>query len=365
MAADLLYSSGVLKPFLQTFVPRRDVVELVLPRRTFDDVILPLGTRRALEQALVQIDKRRLIFEEWGLGERHSTGTALAFHFAGPPGTGKTICAEAVAHALGRRLLRVRYSEMESAFVGESGKNVVAAFRQAREHDAVLFFDEADSIASRRFASLAQGYEREANLVVNVLLSELERYPGIVIFATNLAANFDPAFERRVRTHILFELPEAPEREKIWRAQIHPEKTPLSGDVDFRALAREFPVSGGDIQNAVLKAAQAAAAEEGNDRSKSIAQRHFVAGIEAVAAGKRTMRQSVLDPEADPGAVWDPRGASRDIGRIRDGVDRLRSELSAAGRGRTPRWVAALAAALALAAAAAAGWAVAAMHFIR
>jgi len=222
VAVDLLYSLVVLKPFLQTFVPRRDVVELVLPRRTFDDVILPAGTRRALEQALVQIDKHKLIFEEWGLGERHSTGTALAFHFAGPPGTGKTICAEAVAHALGRRLLRVRYSEMESAFVGESGKNVVAAFRQAREHDAVLFFDEADSIASRRFAALAQGYEREANLVVNVLLSELERYPGIVIFATNLAANFDPAFERRIRTHVLFEMPGVDERERIWRVQLHP-----------------------------------------------------------------------------------------------------------------------------------------------
>jgi len=365
VAVDLLYSLFVLKPFLQTFVPRRDVVELVLPRRTFDDVILPAGTRRAIEQALVQIDKHRLIFEEWGLGERHSTGTALAFHFAGPPGTGKTICAEAVAHALGRRLLRVRYSEMESAFVGESGKNVVAAFRQAREHDAVLFFDEADSIASRRFAALAQGYEREANLVVNVLLSELERYPGIVIFATNLAANFDPAFERRVRTHILFELPEAPEREKIWRAQIHPEKTPLSGDVDFRALAREYPVSGGDIQNAVLKAAQAAAAEKGNDRSKSIAQRHFVAGVEAVLAGKRTMRQSVFDTEADPVTGWGPPGAPRETGRGREAAGHLGNALSAAGGGRAPRWAVALAAALALAAAAAAGWAVAASHLIR
>jgi SpoVK/Ycf46/Vps4 family AAA+-type ATPase len=254
---------------------------------------------------------------------------------------------------------------MESAFVGESGKNVVAAFRQAREHDAVLFFDEADSIASRRFAALAQGYEREANLVVNVLLSELERYSGIVIFATNLAANFDPAFERRVRTHILFELPEAPEREKIWRAQVHPEKTPLSGDVDFRALAREYPVSGGDIQNAVLKAAQAAAAEKGNDRSKSIAQRHFVAGIEAVVAGKRTMRQSVFDTEGDPGAGRGPAGDSRETSGVREGAEQIRNALSGAGGSRAPRWAVALAAALALAAAAAAGWAVAAAHLIR
>jgi ATP-dependent 26S proteasome regulatory subunit len=347
----------MIKPFL-SFAPRRDVVDLVLPRRTFEDVILPESTRRALEEALVQIDKHQLIFEEWGLGERHSTGIALAFHFAGPPGTGKTICAEAVAHAIGRRLLKVRYSEMESAFVGESGKNVVTAFRQAREHDAVLFFDEADSIAARRFANISQGYEREANLTVNVLLSELEHYPGVVIFATNLAANFDPAFERRVRTHILFELPSAPERERIWRAQIHPRKTPLAADVDFRALAERWEVSGGDIQNAVLKAAQAAAAEKGRDRGKAIAQKHFVSGMEAVVAAKKTMRQSVFDTLPGPPA---------DRGRV-DALERALGEFrAAAGRAGAEgaRRVPALILALALAAAAAAGWAVAALHLFR
>lgn len=348
----------MIRPFL-SLTPRRDVVDLVLPRRTFADVILPEGTRRALEEALVQIDKHHLIFEEWGLGERHATGVALAFHFAGPPGTGKTICAEAVAHAIGKRLLRVRYSEMESAFVGESGKNVVAAFRQAREHDAVLFFDEADSIAARRFANLSQGYEREANLTVNVLLSELEHYPGVVIFATNLAANFDPAFERRVRTHILFELPEAAEREKIWRAQIHPEKTPLAADVDFRSLAQAWAVSGGDIKNAVLKAAQAAAAEKGRDRGKAIAQRHFAAGIESVVAAKKTMRQSVFE-----GSAAEP---NRLPGSMEAAIDELRGarDRRTGNPGRLPRGVSAGLLALALAAAAAAGWAVGALHLIR
>ena len=335
----------MIRPFL-SFAPRREVVDLVLPRRTFADVILPAGTRRAIDEALVQIDKRRLIFDEWGLGERHSTGTALAFHFAGPPGTGKTICAEALAHALGRRLLRVRYSELESAFVGESGKNVVAAFRQAREHDAVLFFDEADSIASRRFAALSQGYEREANLTVNVLLSELEQYRGVVIFATNLAANFDPAFERRVRTHILFEPPSAEERERIWRAQVHPQKTPLDADVDFRALAFRHELTGGDIQNAVLKAAQAAAAEKGPDRNKKIAQRHLEAGVAAVAAGKRTMRQSIFD--AAPA-------------RLPEALGPIANRLAARGSpGRNGVLVA-----LALAAAAAAGWLAASLHLFR
>src|SRR2546421_3574370 len=247
---------------------RRDLVELIVPRRSFSDVILPERTRQSLYEALMQIEKHSLIFEDWGLGERHNTGTGLAFNFAGPPGTGKTICAEAVARALGKKLYRVRYAEMESCWAGETGKNVVSVFREARQSDAVLFFDEADSIASRRFTGMNWGYEREANHTINILLKELEDYEGVVVFATNLASNFDPAFERRIRTHILFEMPGVEEREKIWRVQFHPHKTPLADDVDFHALAERYAVAGGDIKNAVLKAAQMAAAEDGDDDQK-------------------------------------------------------------------------------------------------
>jgi AAA+ superfamily predicted ATPase len=275
--------------------PRRALVEAITPRRTFSDVVLPPATRRALEHALAQIRKHDVIFHDWGLGERHSTGLALAFNFAGPPGTGKTICAEAIAHALGKRLLVVRYAEMESMWAGQSGKNVVAVFEAAEEQDAVLFFDEADAIAGRRFTMIERGYEREANAVVNVLLGELETFAGVVIFATNLAANFDPAFERRIRTHILFTMPDAAERERIWRVQLHPYKTPLAEDVDFAALAERYAVSGGDIKNAVLKAAQIAIAEPGPDERKRIHQRHFEEGMQEVLAAKVVMEQSLYD----------------------------------------------------------------------
>jgi MoxR-like ATPase len=264
---------------------------------------VPASTRRALDHALIQIKKHDLIFHQWGLAERHSAGLGLAFNFAGPPGTGKTICAEAIAHALDKKLLVVRYSEMESLWAGETGKNVTSVFRAASEQDAVLFFDEADAIAGRRFASVTQGYQREANTVVNVLLKELEEFSGVVVFATNLAANFDPAFERRIRTHILFEMPDAPTRELIWKVQLHARKTPLADDVDFRVLAERFDnVSGGDIKNAVLKAAQMATAEPGPDHEKSIHQHHFVTGMEDVLASKRVMDQSIFN---DPSAMGD------------------------------------------------------------
>jgi len=277
--------------------PARRSVESLVPRRTFSDVILPLATRRALDQALAQITSHDLIFNRWGLGERHPTGMAIAFNFAGPPGTGKTICAEAIAHALGRRLLVVRYAELESMWMGETPKNVARVFRLAREEQAVLFFDEADAIASKRASSPDLGFQRESNTVVTVLLQQLESFNGVVIFATNLAANFDPAFERRIRTHILFEMPGVEEREAIWRVQMHPTLTPLAADVDFRALAEQYDVSGGDIRNAVLKAALAAAGEPGRDANKAIHQRHLDEGIRDVLAARRVMKQTLFAPE--------------------------------------------------------------------
>jgi SpoVK/Ycf46/Vps4 family AAA+-type ATPase len=285
-------------PLLSLFTGRSSarVVEMVAPQRTFADVILPPETRRSLEEALGQVRNHTLIFTRWGLGERHTSGLGLAFNFAGPPGTGKTICAEAIAQSLGMKLLVVDYAEVESMWVGETAKNIVGAFRSAAEQRAVLFFDEADSIAGRRStAAVNLPYQREANISVNVLLRELEAFNGVVIFATNLAANFDPAFERRIRAHVRFEMPGVEERERIWKVQIHPSKTPIARDVDFRLLAERFEVSGGDIKNAVLKAAAAAAAEPRHEREKQIHQEHFERAMADVLAAKAVMQQSLFD----------------------------------------------------------------------
>lgn len=301
--------------------PTRELVEAIEPRRTFDDVVLPVTTLRALNHALALVRKHDLIFHQWGLAERHSTGLGLAFHFAGPPGTGKTICAEALAYALGKRLLVVRYAELESRWVGQTAKHVAGVFRAAEREDAVLFFDEADAIAGRRFTAMNAAYEREANAIVNVLLHELETFPGVVIFATNLAANIDPAFERRIRTHILFEMPNEEERERIWRVQLHARKTPLGDDVDFRALARMYPRSGGDIKNAVLKAAQIATTEPGPDAQKRIEQRHFIQGMEEVIAAESVMGQSLFD---GAGAAGQAAGV---LEQMAEGQEQLRAEL--------------------------------------
>jgi len=150
----------------------------------------------------------------------------------------------------------------------------------------------------RRSSGQATAHDREANLTINVLLRELEAFNGIVIFATNLAANFDKAFERRIRTHVLFDMPGLAEREQIWHLQIHPRKTPLASDVDFRQLAERYAMSGGDIKNAVIKAAASAAGEAGAEVGKRISQQHFEQAAQDVLAAKSVMQQSLFADEA-------------------------------------------------------------------
>jgi SpoVK/Ycf46/Vps4 family AAA+-type ATPase len=220
---------------------------------------------------------------------------------------------------------------------GETPKNVAGLFRAASEQGAVLFFDEADAIAARRSVGSALPQQREANTTVNVLLREIEGFNGVVIFATNLAANFDPAFERRIRTHVRFEMPGVEERARIWHVQIHPAKTPLGDDVNFRDLAERFPASGGDIKNAVLKAAAAAANEPGPDAAKRIHQRHFEAAMEDVVQAKGVMRQSLYELD----------GAPEDPPRRRGPCRRVAARRGRAGRRARSRALALAAAALA------------------
>src|SRR5215471_752016 len=118
----------------------RRLVETVTPQRTLADVVMPAPTRRTLEQELAQVRNHTLIYRNWGLGERHTSGRGLKFNFAGAPGTGKTICAEAVALAVGMKLLVVDYAEAESMWLGDTPKHNAVIFRAAAEQNAVVFF---------------------------------------------------------------------------------------------------------------------------------------------------------------------------------------------------------------------------------
>lgn len=222
------------------------------PRARLDDVVLGQPQRDTVMQIIRSVGVWSRVFEEWGLAERYATGRGLSALFCGPSGTGKTLTAEAMAGELGKPIRVVQLSGMMDKYVGESEKHIVEVFRSASRNGEVLVIDEADSLfAARVDASVHNSYY--INSHINTLLKEMDDFEGIVILTTNYAVKMDPAFERRIRWKVEFPAPDAEARVAIWR-KMFPESVPLSPDIDFDALGREFEVSGGSIRSAALKA---------------------------------------------------------------------------------------------------------------
>ena len=232
------------------FQPREAVVAL-------DQLVLAEPTRQALNLALTHARHGRTLMQDWGLGELIPYGRSVTLLFWGPPGTGKTATAEALAAELKKPILTANYAEIQNCFVGQTEKNIAAVFRAAAAHDAVLFWDEADAMFFDRDSASRNWEVRD----VNVLLQELERFEGVCVLATNRRMTLDAALERRITLKMEFPKPGRPLREAIWRKLV-PQSLPLAGDVDLAALAA-FNLTGGEIKNAVLNAARRALERDG------------------------------------------------------------------------------------------------------
>jgi SpoVK/Ycf46/Vps4 family AAA+-type ATPase len=224
---------------------------------TLEDLILPPDLKQSLFAIMAAVRNRRLIFDEWGFGERLTTGRGICVLFRGDSGTGKTLSAEILANELAMPLYRVRIPSIISKYVGETEKNLEKCFHEASRSNALLLFDEADSIFSKRI-DVSSSNDRYSNMEVNLLLQEIERFDGVVILTTNNDAAIDDAFERRLNHKLDFPFPDGGARANIWRKLI-PGRAPLARDVDFRFLGEDFELSGGCIKNAVIRAAYQAA----------------------------------------------------------------------------------------------------------
>lgn len=236
------------------------------PRWTLDDLVVSDATLAAVRRCFAQIEHHKTLYEDWGLSELEPQGRRIVVNLYGLPGTGKTMCADAIASHLGKPVLDVSYAELESKYVGETPKNIVAAFRRASEVDAVLFFDEADSILGRRMTNVTQAADHSVNVSRAVMLKELDAFAGVVVFATNLARNFDGAFVRRILSHIEFPAPDEAVRKRLWERLV-PARLPGRAGLDFSRLAAESEgLVGGDIKNAVLLAASSAVGRSGAER---------------------------------------------------------------------------------------------------
>jgi ATP-dependent 26S proteasome regulatory subunit len=189
----------------------------------------------------------------WGLNQTHKFSKKVGINLYGPPGTGKTMVAHAIAHHLKQNLIVINYADIESKYVGETPKNLTKAFKAAEETGSILFFDEADAILSRRVTNMSNATDTSVNQTRSVMLTLLNNYQGVILFATNYISNYDPAFMRRILAHIEFELPDIKGRIKLYQKLI-PEKMP--NDIDIFQIAEQFDgLSGSDISNAILLAA--------------------------------------------------------------------------------------------------------------
>jgi SpoVK/Ycf46/Vps4 family AAA+-type ATPase len=240
------------------------------PQCGWADLVLPSEKLALLREICNQIRHHYRVYESWGFGAKHSRGTGLSVLFSGPPGTGKTLAADVLANEVGLTLYKIDLSNVVSKYIGETEKNLARIFAEAETSNSILFFDEADALFGKR-TEVSNAHDRYANIETSYLLQKMEEQDGVVILATNLRHNMDEAFTRRIRFIVEFPFPEADSRMRIWET-LFPPAAPVSDEIDFAYLAREFAVAGGSIKNIVLNAAFLAAANGGTIGTRQILQ---------------------------------------------------------------------------------------------
>ena len=231
------------------------------PHYTWDDLVLPGDRREQLQELCDQVVHRQRVYGDWGFARKLAQGRGISALFAGPSGTGKTMAAEVMAHALQLDLYKIDLSGVVNKYIGETEKNLAKIFHEAEASNAILFFDEADALFGKR-TKISDAHDRYANIETSYLLQRMEAYEGIVILATNLRENMDEAFTRRIKFIVDFPFPDATSRKLIWQTHF-PHETPVSADLDYDWLAQQFQITGGNIKNIVLSAAFCAAANGG------------------------------------------------------------------------------------------------------
>ncbi|MFA5624252.1 MAG: ATP-binding protein [Bradymonadales bacterium] len=231
-----------------------DLADLV-PPSTFkpEQLILPEAERKKFDEVLLYANEHDTIYDDWGFGERFPYGRGLSVLFYGPPGTGKTMAASIIANYLGLDLFRIDLSRIMNRYVGETEKNLARVFDEAERGRVMLLFDEADALFSKR-TSVKSTVDRYANLEVAYLLQRMENFEGVTVLTTNVEANLDDAFKRRIRYRIYFPMPDAETRGRLF-ASLIPSSAPVKPDIPYELLGEHFELSGGHIKQAVLKAA--------------------------------------------------------------------------------------------------------------
>ena len=239
---------------------------------SWEDLVVSERQKQEMKMICNQLKYKNIVGEEWGFFRKTAYGRGICALFYGSPGTGKTMAVQVMANELGLDLYRVDLSQLVSKYIGETEKNISTLFKKAKNINALLFFDEADSLFAKR-SEVKDSHDRNANAETAHLLQKLEDYEGITILATNYVNNIDDAFKRRIKFMVNFSFPNPDVRLELWK-KILPSNVPCEEELDFEFYAEKFELSGSSIKEILTNAAFLAAAQ-----GENMANRHLIEAI--------------------------------------------------------------------------------------
>lgn len=224
------------------------------PRWSIDEIILDQNTKEEIGDIIYFCQHQKELIEKYELDNFLKGRASVGINLYGDPGTGKSITAEAIAKALGKKLIEVNYSEVQSDKWGGTEKQLSALFEQAEANGSIIFMDEADGLMSKR---QSEGANSETNnQIKSHLLTLIERSNVFIVYATNLFQNLDRAFFRRILFHVKFPMPKKEELVRLWKLHLGGKNIPKHAtDFSYETLAEmsENLIAGGDIKNITMK----------------------------------------------------------------------------------------------------------------
>ncbi len=238
----LIFERKFVPAFTSDFPARKLTTE-----RSWDELVLDESTMKMVNEIRLWVEYGDRIRGEWQLGKVIKPGFRVLFY--GPSGSGKTFTASLLGKVTGKDVYCIDLSMVVSKYIGETEKNLSKVFQLAEDKDWILFFDEADALFGKR-TGLKDAHDRYANQEVAYLLQRVEDYRGLVVLSTNLKTNMDEAFSRRFQSVIRFPMPDAEQREQLWRNTFSPQCS-FDEETDLKEIAKKHELAGGSILNVV------------------------------------------------------------------------------------------------------------------
>lgn len=258
---------------------------LTEPKYDFQNIILSDYQLKEIQLAIGYEKYKELLMNQWEMNKLYPNYKGLFLNLYGESGTGKTMAAHAIAKQLKKKLVIVNYAEIESKYVGETSKNLIKIFNFALDKEAVLLFDEADALLSKRVTNMSNSTDVSVNQTKSVLLNLMNDYKGVVIFTTNFISNYDYAFMRRIPFQIKFSLPDYKQRISLWKYYL---SSKMPYELDIEQIAKQYQeISGGDIANCVLMAALHAAVNQ----KQAVSTDDFYHALNSIMQAKEENRQ--------------------------------------------------------------------------